>query len=79
VHQIILDDELRAKLQGLERQIELCDETGRTVGFVVPFAVYEDLVYQWAQSQCSVEELDRIAQEPGERTTAEVLERLKAL
>jgi hypothetical protein len=33
---LILDDDLKAKLDGLTRRVEVRDETGKTVGWFVP-------------------------------------------
>lgn len=33
---LILDDDLKAKLEGLTRRVEVRDETGKTVGWFVP-------------------------------------------
>jgi hypothetical protein len=41
---IILDPALREKLNGLGREFELCDETGRTLGHYLPDALYRKLV-----------------------------------
>src|SRR5580693_1290957 len=42
---ITLDEELRGKLNGLDEPVEVCDESGRTVGRFLPAAMYDDLWY----------------------------------
>ncbi len=74
---VIADRDLRARLDGLDKQMELCDEAGRTLGYFLTVKEYERLMIEWAKLKYPPELLDRIAQEPGGRTTAEVLERLK--
>ena len=48
---ITLDPELRARLNGLNEQLEVRDESGTTVGHFVPAALYRELLYAWARSQ----------------------------
>lgn len=74
---VILDPELRERLHGLTHQIELCDESGRTLAYVLPSEDYLRWAYEWARSQISDEELEEARREPGGRTTAEVLEWLE--
>jgi hypothetical protein len=76
---VIVDPILSSKLNGLNTQIQFCDASGKTLGFFIPFEEYEKLVIEWAKLRYPAEELERIAQEPGERTTAEVLARLNQL
>ena len=75
---ILLDAALRSKLRDLAEPLELCDDSGRVVGKVIPtpdFSQYEPL-----EPQISEEELDR-REQAGERrySTAEVLARLESL
>jgi hypothetical protein len=75
---IIVDEPLRAKLNGLESEAELCDEAGQILGHFVPKGLYSQL-YGWAKSQFSDEELEQARQEAGGFTTAEVLDHLNRL
>jgi hypothetical protein len=65
VSKLILDDELRAKLNGLDETVEICDPSGATVGHFVPEEEYMRLMYAWAKTEVSLEELKRRAAEPG--------------
>lgn len=47
---LILDDDLKAKLEGLTRRIEVRDATGRTVGWFVP-EEEERLRQQYAEAK----------------------------
>jgi hypothetical protein len=76
---VIADPELRAKLNGLNQQMEVCDETGRTLGYFLTRKEYEGLMIEWAKLKYPPEELDRRSKQGGGRTTAEVLERLNKL
>jgi hypothetical protein len=76
MNKVILDDMLRAKLNGLDQHLELCDENGHTVGHYLPAEDYKDLLVDWSKARVSDEELDRRMQEPGGCTLAEIWERL---
>jgi hypothetical protein len=73
---VILDADMRAKLNGLNRHLELCDESGQTLGHVLPDDVYRQFLYAWANSQVTDEELDRASRETGGRPLAEIWQRL---
>ena len=73
---VTLDESLRAKLNGLNEELEICDTDGRTVGHFVPSDQYREMVYAWVESQSGIteEELQRrIREETGKgRTLAEI-------
>ncbi len=73
---VVLDDQLRSKLNGLNDQLEICDEVGRTLGHFVPEALYRQLLIAWSKAQISDAELERRRQEPRGRTLAEIWQRL---
>jgi hypothetical protein len=70
---IVLDDALRQKLNGLKAEIELRDEAGKLVGHILPAEKYQSLLYAWAKTRLSDEELKRRREEPGGRSLAEIL------
>ena len=78
MNKIVLDPELRAKLNGLNEQVELCDESGRAVGQFLPTALYEELFYSAlaAETSHSKEELRRRHRETGGRPLADLWKRL---
>jgi hypothetical protein len=76
---ILLDDALRQKLNGLQAEIELRDETGKVVGHVLPADKYQSLLYARAKNRLSDEELKRRSEEPGGRSLAEILAELEGL
>ena len=76
---VTLDSTVQSKLHNLDQQLELCDENGQTLGYFLTAAQYEDLMREWAVLKFPAEELERRWNEPGERTTAEVLARLQGL
>ena len=76
---LTLDAALREKLGPLAGEVELCDEAGRTLGFFVSPEVHHKLIYAWAKSLFSNEELARARAEPGGVTTDEAIEHLNKL
>jgi hypothetical protein len=73
---IILDGELRSKLNGLHEQLELCAEDGTTLGRFVPEAVFQQIVYaalKQHHTDAEVEELDR---QTGGSSLQEIWQRL---
>jgi hypothetical protein len=74
---VILDPALREKLNGLDREVELCDETGRTVGHYLPDAVYRKLVLASLKIRLTEEEIEQRRQQKGTgRSLAEIWKRL---
>ena len=75
---ITLDADLRAKLNGLNEGVEVCDENGATVGHFVPEKVYRSMLYKIAESQCpySPEQLKEMRKEKGGKSLAEIWKKL---
>lgn len=65
MNRITLDAELRAKLNGLTEQVEVCDENDKTVGMFVPLALYKQLLYENVKIPFTKEEIDRFRSEKG--------------
>jgi hypothetical protein len=74
MRRLTLDPMLMERLNGLTEHIELCDETGQTVGHFLPTSVYEDLFFAALASESphSKEELRRRYNETGGRSLAEI-------
>lgn len=70
---ITLDADLRSKLNGLNEQMEICDESGQTLGQFLPEAIYKKLLYAAVKAACphSEEELERRRHESGGRSLQE--------
>ncbi len=65
---VILDDGLRAKLNGLNAVVPVCEPTGETVGQFVPQEQYLAFVYAQVRDAVSTAELDAAAASgPGRR------------
>jgi hypothetical protein len=76
---ITISETIRSQLHGLDSELEFCDESGRTLGYFRPANRAEAWQYEWGWAQFTDEELERARKEPGGRTTAEVLARLRRL
>ena len=74
---VILDQSLRAKLNGLNEQVELCDESGRTLGHFLPLKLYEKLVAANVKIPFSEEEIRRRRQEKGGSSLEEFWKRMQ--
>src|SRR4051794_5048301 len=68
---VVLDQATLAKLHSPGEQIEVCDESGRTVGYFMP--VVSQSTYAGVKVPFTDEELDRFEQEPGGRSLVEIL------
>ena len=64
---ITLDENLRKKLEAAGPKVELCDETGRTLGYFMTPDYELKMMYAWAKAQVSDEELERASHEVGGR------------
>ncbi len=76
MNKVIVDPTLRSKLKNLDSRIEFCDESGRTLGYFVPAAEQERLLYAWARTEFTDDEIDRARNEPGGLSILEVLAEL---
>jgi hypothetical protein len=63
--QVILDDVLREKLNGLSETVDICQPSGETIGHYVPHDQYVKMLYALAKTEVPLEELKRRAAEPG--------------
>ena len=74
---VIVDKELRDKLNGFEHEVIFCDESGRPVGRFLPESEYMKMLYERARHMVTDEELDRAEKESGGRSLAEILNDLQ--
>lgn len=68
---LTVDQETRAKLLDLNERLELCDESGRLLGYFNP--VVDPSMYEGLDSPLCKEELDRRSREGGGRPLADIL------
>ena len=74
---VVVDKELRDKLNGFEHRVTFCDESGRPVGRFLPESEYMKMLYERARHLVTEEELDRAEKESGGRSLAEILNDLQ--
>ena len=73
---VTVDPQLRSKLNGLDDQVEICDESGKTVGRFLPEQLYRQLLVAWSREDFPDDELQRRRAEPMGRSLPEVWEQL---
>ena len=73
---VVVDDALSSQLNQCRTTAEICNKDGRILGVFTPTVDPDRECYEWAKSRLSDEELERRCNEPGEKTTAEVLNAL---
>lgn len=73
---LTIDKSLRQQLDVLNEEAQLCDETGRTIGYYLPESLRNRMIYDWAKAQVSDSELDEARKEPGGSSLAEIWKRL---
>ncbi len=72
---ITVDDVLRSRLHDFRLPLELCDESGKVLGYVTP--AVDPSLYEGVDSLISEEELDRRSQAGGGRPLADILRDLE--
>jgi hypothetical protein len=77
MNRVIVNPMLRAKLDNLNSAMELCDESGTTLGYFVPASDQKRALYKWIQESVTDAELHQAFDESGEYTLKEVLADLK--
>jgi hypothetical protein len=75
---VTVDDVFRSKPSGLNDDVELCDESGQTLGHFVPEDLYNKLMYAWLKAQNTDEEVERLRKQTGGRPLAAIWKRLEA-
>jgi len=65
MHKIVIDPPTLAKLNNLDSRLEICDQSGRTLGYFVPSAEQEKLLYDWARQEFTDKEIDSARNESG--------------
>ncbi len=74
---ITVNNVLLNQLGSGREEAELCDSSGRRVGYYLPDEVYRQLVCRWANAQVSDDDLKRCRDESVSYSAAEVLDRLR--
>ena len=76
MNKVCLDPALRAQLCGFSSPVEICDESGQSLGHYLPAPIYRQMLVAWSKAEVSDEELERRMNEPGGCSLADVWERL---
>jgi hypothetical protein len=71
MNRIIIDQASMAKLGALDQSAELCDETGRILGYFTP--THDRSLYEGVEPPISAEELERRFQGGGGRPLADIM------
>ena len=80
MNRVVIDDALRSKLDEFRIETELCDKSGNVIGLYKPATDPNRHWYEWEKRHFTPQdeaEMERRCNEPGERTTAEVLKALQ--
>lgn len=73
---VVIDERAAAALAAAKEQVELRDEAGHRIGYFLPPALHERLLYDWAQSRVTKSALESARAEEGGSTLADVWARL---
>lgn len=73
MNKVILDHSHRLTLHQFDAEVQVCDENGHTVGYYLPAKLRDELLYSWAKSQVSPQELERVRNQSGGRSLQEIL------
>jgi hypothetical protein len=76
---VIADQGIKVKFKDFSEVLEVCDESGKLVGYFQPVPVHDREVYDWAKAEFAKEDLTEARQSTVWYTTEEVLEHLRSL
>jgi hypothetical protein len=69
---VTLDPELKARLNGLNQQLHVCDEDGQPLGVFLPLEDYKKLLAHKVQIPFSEEEIAQLRSQKQGRSLAEI-------
>lgn len=75
MQKLVLEPGVQSRLRACDKPVEICDDSGNTIGRFVPEEWFRTSAYDWARSSISDAELDRRSREPGGYSLDQVLER----
>lgn len=70
--QVTVGSQLRSRLNGVNSEAELLDESGAVLGYFVAPQLHRELLLAWSRTTVSDEELERASQEPNGRSLEEI-------
>lgn len=74
---IVVDDELRSRLNGLARSTEFQSPDGTVLGYFITDQEYQDLVHTQAMAKFSPEDIERLRKQSGGRKLNDILHDLE--
>jgi hypothetical protein len=74
---IVVDEALRAKLNGLTEGTEFCAPDGKPLGYFVTVADYMDLLYARTKERFTPEQVESLRQQQGGRSLKEIMRDLE--
>ncbi len=72
MNKVVLDADLRKKLQDLSEPLEFCDESGRTLGIFSPVAGGKASLYGGLEVPVTAEEAKELLKQPRGRPLADI-------
>ena len=78
MNKITLNETGQLNIQNPDCQLQVCDESGRTVGYYLPARWGDELLYSWAKARVSDDERELARQQTGGRSLAEILADLES-
>jgi hypothetical protein len=76
MNRVTVDETLRNQLDGIDAPVEVCDESGQTLGRFVPERLFQQHQLELDGCPHSAEELEGMHAETGGRSLAEIWQRL---
>lgn len=75
---VTVDEKAAAALAAAEQQVEVRDQAGHRIGYFLPPALHQRLLYDWARSQVTETVIQSARAEEGGITLADVWARLSS-
>jgi hypothetical protein len=82
MERLVVNASVFTQLPGWDQEFEVCDESGRTLGYFLSPQFHQELLYAWAKTQFSDDEREearRELQQVGGLSTADAIEFLQGL
>jgi hypothetical protein len=76
---LVLDAATAGKFQAVHERVEVCDASGRTLGYFHPANANNGLSDEDQRGPFTREQLEQFRSEPGGKPLSEILKRLKEL
>ena len=70
--QVTVSSHLRTRLDAVESEAELLDESGELLGYFVAPQLHREMLLAWSRATVSDDELEQASRESGGRTVEEI-------